>query len=529
MAGPLSRTPTIVIRFAVYAGVAFVLAVLFGLWMARRDAVDRARANVTADAGFLADKLGRDDLARKAFLWPRRGDVRGQTAQLDDFLDPKNAARDAVRLTLISSDGYVTYSTDHSLVGHRYRALPTGARVTGSGDKKVLQAFVPVYWALDPARPRGYLGLDRDYGPVAAEVRRNFLMQAGMLALALLILYLALLPIMHRLTRRLEHAYEESQELAAIVESSNDAIVGLDRDGRVSSWNDAAEQMYGWHADEAFGKAPDFLRAPGEKPPETDLSRELHVRKDGTQVRVSVRTSQTRDERGELLGSSLIARDVTALHQLEQDLREAQKQEAVARFATAMANELDELVAGLVPTDAGARGIELIRRLQDFGRAEESNPELLDLNSLLLGLRQRLELQVGDRVDLVLDPAAERAAVHVDPRRVERVVLDLVLSARDAMPNGGRLSIRTEDIDFSRRSHPRDAALEAGHYVLLAVADTGSAQHAERMGLGLATVFGLVEQSGGTIGVESRPGGGTIVRVYLPRAEPASVERLAVA
>ena len=138
MAGSLSRTPRIVLRFAVYAGVAFVLAVLFGLWMARRDAVDRARATVTADAGFLAAKLGRDDLARNAFLWPQRSDVRGQTAMLDDFLDPKDAARDAVRLTLISSDGYVTYSTDHALVGHRYRSLPTRTRVLGSGNKKVL-------------------------------------------------------------------------------------------------------------------------------------------------------------------------------------------------------------------------------------------------------------------------------------------------------------------------------------------------------------------------------------------------------
>src|SRR5947209_16726188 len=165
MAGPLSRTPRIVLRFAVYAGVAFVLAVLFGLWMARRDAVDRARATVTSDAAFLADKLGRDDLARNAFLWPRRGDLRGQNAQLDAFLDPKNAAPDTVRLSLISSDGYVTYSTDHSLAGHRYRTLPTGTHVLGSGNDKVLRAFVPVYWALDPSRPRGYLGLDRDYAP----------------------------------------------------------------------------------------------------------------------------------------------------------------------------------------------------------------------------------------------------------------------------------------------------------------------------------------------------------------------------
>jgi PAS domain S-box-containing protein len=522
-----SRTPRIVVRFAVYAGIAFVVAVGVGLWVSRADSVGRARDDVASDAEFLANRLGRDDLARTAFLWPRGARAASDTAQLDQFLDPQDAARDAVRVTLVSPDAIVTYSTDHRLTGKDLGRVPTGTRVTNVGDKKVMESYAPVYWALDPGRPRGYLGLDRDYGPVSTQIRNSFLVQAGTIAAALLLLYLALLPIMHRLTARLQRALVERKRLAVIVETSNDAIIGRDRDGLITSWNAGAEAIYGWSEDEVLGRPIDFLLSePLEVGDELELTRMLHSRKDGRYVRVSMTVSPIRDENGDLVGSSLIARDVTEVVELEQELRHAQKQEAVARFAKAVANELDELVAGLVPTDQGARGLELVRRLQDFGREEEMHPEYLDLNKLLLGLRFRLELQLGHDVDLLVDPAAEHPSVHIDPERLGRMVLDLALSAREAMPNGGRLVIRTADVDFTRRGSTRDSALEAGHYVCLSVSDSGRTQHADRMGLGLAAVFGLVEQSGGTIGIESTPESGTTVRVHLPRVEQPAGDRV---
>ncbi len=333
-----SRTPGIVLRFAVYAGVALVLAAGAGVLLARADATSRARSDVKADAGFLADRLARDDLSRTAFLWPRRGDAADTTSLLDAALDPKDAAPDALRLTLVSPDGVVTYSSDHSLLGRRLGRVPTGTRTARVGDRKVLESYVPVYWVMDPVRPRGYLGLARDYGPVAAQIRRTFALQAGSIALALLILYLALLPIMHRLTARLQRTLAERQRLASIVEFSNEAIVGRDRDGVITSWNAAAEHVYGWSAEATLGQPLDFV-------------------------------------------------------------------------------------------------------LPD---ASDERPER----------------------------ASELA-------------------------------------------------------VMLAISDTGRDWHAERMGLGLAAVFGLVEQSGGTIGVESNPTEGTTVRVYLPRTEQAAVERVA--
>ncbi len=264
---------------------------------------------------------------------------------------------------------------------------------------------------------------------------------------------------------------------------------------------------------------------------ELELSRTVHVRKDGMPVRVSVTISPIRDERGMLFGSSMIARDVTALVELERELRASQKQEALGRFAAAMANELQSLVDEIVPTDAAARGLQLLRQLQSFGQREPVRPERLDLNELIAGMKFKLGLQLGSNVELVVAANAERSSVVADPRLLERVVGDLALSARDAMPSGGTVTIATADVDFARRANRRDTGstvqLEAGHYVMLSIADSGATHHAERIGLGLATVFSIVERSGGTIGIESNPGDGTTVRVYLPRAAEAADELVA--
>jgi PAS domain S-box-containing protein len=539
------RDPRIVVRFALFAGVALLLALGVGLLIARSFANSRAQSDVRADARFLAARLGHDDLARTAFLNSR---IEGapDRALLDSFLAPQDLGRGVVRVTLFSPDGSVTYSTDHGLIGKRPEpdkiartlggdTVETRSEVAG---KSVINSFVPVTWIMDPTRPRGVLEVQTDYSPVAAQIHDEFVVQAASIVLALVVLYLALLPIMHRMTvalreraERLRLSLVERGRLAAIVEGSNDAIVGRDRDGAITTWNEGAEHVYGWTAAEMLGRPIDvLLPATRDSSPEwseaPDPTRTLHVRKDGTPVLVSVAVSPIRDETGALAGSSMIARDVTTLVQLEQELREAQKQEAVARLAAAMTNDLEALVKGIVPTDAGARGLRLLRQLKELGTEEPMYPEPLDLNQMIGELRWKLALQLGETVTLDLDASAERAVVSADPQLLERVVVDLALSARDAMPDGGVLSIATADVDFARQSagHGVAARLEAGHYVMFSVSDTGAAPHATRMGLGLATVFSLVEQSGGTIGIESAPGTGTTVRVYLPSvAETADV------
>jgi PAS domain S-box-containing protein len=542
------RDPRIVVRFAVYAGVALLLAIGAGVLLARTNANARATDQVQRDAAFLADRLARDDVSRTAFIGPAQPSER---ALLDDFLNLEDLGPGVLRVTLFSTDGRVAYSSEHGLIGkridaHQLAGAFAGRTVSGRSSvagKPVLESFVPVYWVMDPSRPRGVIAVDRDYAPVASEIHDDFLFQAGSIALALLILYLALLPVMSRMTkmleeraRRLQQELAERQRLAAIVDSSNDAIVGRDRDGVILTWNDGAERIYGWKREEIVGRPIDVLLPPGrdetpELADELELSRTVHLRSDGTPVRVSVTISPIHDERGMLFGSAMIARDVTALVELEQELRESQKQEALGRFAAAIANDLQSLVDELVPTDAAARGLELLRQLQTFGSSEPARSERLDLNDLVLAMRAKLELRLGSTIELVFDPAAERSGVVVDPRLLERVVLDLTLSARDAMPDGGRIAIRTADVDFARRRERRSndgsVYLDAGHYVMLSIGDSGTTHHAERLGLGLATVFAIVEQSGGTIGVESAPGEGTTVRIYLPRAAEAADELVA--
>ncbi|MDX6507467.1 MAG: hypothetical protein QOG06_2111 [Gaiellaceae bacterium] len=536
------RDPRIVVRFALFAGVALLIALGVGLLVARTFANSRAQNGVREDARFLASRLGHDDLARTAFLSAR---LKGAAdpALLDSFLAPNDLGQGVLRVTLFSPEGWVTYSTDHALIGARPHpgevqralgghAVEARSRIAGH---EVINSFVPVTWTMDPTRPRGVLEVQTDYSPVAAQIHDEIFVQAGAMVLALLVLYLALLPIMQRMTlalreraERLRASLVERGRLAAIVDGSTDAIVGRSSDGAITTWNSGAERIYGWTAAEAAGEKiaillPDNRDDDGlEWAEELDLTRTVHVRKDGTQVRVSVAIAPIRDDKGTVVGSSMIARDVTALVELEQELREAQKQEAVARLASAMANDLEVLVQGIVPTDAGARGLRLLRQLQELGRDEPMRPERLDVNRMLDDLERKLTLQLGANVELDVETSADRAFVNADPQLLERVIVDLALSARDAMPAGGRLSIATADVDFARRASDRDGAaakLDAGRYVMLSVTDTGDSQHSTRMGLGLATVFTLVEQSGGTIGVENIPGTGTTVRVYLPRAE----------
>jgi PAS domain S-box-containing protein len=501
------QTPGIVVRFALYAGVALAIAVAGGAWFARSNATNEARDDTRSDAAFLADRLGHDDLARTAFLWPRGPQGAALTAQLDEFLDPQNTAKDVVGISLATPDGVVTYASDHARIGRRLASVPKGVHVV-----RVLETWVPVYWTLNAQQARGFLGFDRDYEPVAASMHSAFLVQTGAIALALLLLYLAMLPIMHRLTAKLAAALAERKQLAAIVEHSNDAIVGRDRDGLITSWNAAAERLYGWRAESVIGKTIDFLvpLAPPDGLDELVGKRELHIRNGGQLVVVSTSISPIRDDDGELVGSSLIVRDVGAVASLERELREAQRQEAVARFATAIASELEGLVADLAPTDAGARGVELVRRLQELGSPTPVQLEELNVNELVLGLRTRLEVQLGDGMELLIAASAPHARINADRKRLQRVLLDLTMGSRGAASAEGVLTIRTAD---------------SGGSVAVSVSRP-SESHAEQLGLALVNAVAVVEASGGTIEIDTDPAAQTTVTIRLPRAG-AALERVA--
>jgi signal transduction histidine kinase len=227
-------------------------------------------------------------------------------------------------------------------------------------------------------------------------------------------------------------------------------------------------------------------------------------------------------------------RDVSERKQL----REAQKAEAVGRFASGIADDFSELVDTIavhadelalrIGSDPDVVAIRsqlaatyaLTLQLRAIGSRQELSPVIVDLNDLLDSRRDLLREVAGPHVDVVLRPSAGVEKVYADPLQLERVIVDLVLHARSAMPTGGTVTVETASVDFGQNGRSRRSG--AGRHVMLAIGDTGGEtgdENGERLGLGLATVYGVVHQSGGSIGVESEPGEGTTVRIYLPVAE----------
>jgi len=263
-----------------------------------------------------------------------------------------------------------------------------------------------------------------------------------------------------------------------------------------------------------------------------------------------------------------------ALRKSEEELRHSQKMEAVGRLAGGVAHDFNNLLtaiigyAELIATrtssntlakqnaelirKAGEQAAALTRQLLAFSRKQILQPKVIDLNALVVEMEKLLRRVIGERFDLQSHPEAEIGRVKADPSQIEQVVLNLGVNARDAMPRGGKLIIRTENVHLDRTTAPQiSASLVPGNYVMLSVTDTGAGMDEETKshifepffttkgpgkgtGLGLATVYGIVRQTGGGISVESEVGKGSTFRIYLPqvsapvdfaRTSPAPVEK----
>jgi signal transduction histidine kinase len=280
------------------------------------------------------------------------------------------------------------------------------------------------------------------------------------------------------------------------------------------------------------------------------------------------------DDDGRVTGIAGIARDVTErkraeaqLHRAERQLRLVQKQEVVGRLAGGIAHDFDKILNVIVGhtelllrrvarseehrvrsiLEAAQRAAGLARQLMAFGRPQAVQPRVLSLDGVLVGLSSVLRRVIGEHVELDVRAGCE-GKVEADPGQLEQVVLNLVINARDAMPQGGKLTIETRDAVLEQDQDP-EPALPAGSFVLLRVADTGRGMHAETVGrvfepffttkpdgqgsgLGLAMVHEFVRQLGGVVEVESRIGEGTAFSIYLLRAAetaPVADEPMAVA
>jgi PAS domain S-box-containing protein len=258
----------------------------------------------------------------------------------------------------------------------------------------------------------------------------------------------------------------------------------------------------------------------------------------------------------ERIGVGAIVLDTTAQRELEAQFLQAQKMEAVGRLAGGVAHDFNNLLTvirsyadllaeELEPGDrrredvgeisrAADRASALTRQLLAFSRKQVLQPATMSLGAVIDGVEKMLGRLIGADIELITVNATDLGTVHADPGQIEQVIVNLVVNARDAMPDGGRITIETANVELSERDAGRRIAVPAGPYVMLAVSDTGHGMSPEVLehlfepfyttkpqgqgtGLGLSTVFGIVRQSGGDVWVYSEVGHGTTFKIYLPR------------
>src|SRR5271168_1156780 len=330
--------------------------------------------------------------------------------------------------------------------------------------------------------------------------------------------------------------------------------------------NDAAIRQYGYSPEE-FSRMSMFDIHGEEKrnSPEVHASEKgagrcegvcKHKKKDGKVFEVEMISHQF-DYAGHGV-RLVVAQDISERHILEQQLRQAQKMEAVGRLAGGVAHDFNNLLMvikghtellmnELSPTDRMARKIEQIDRSADraaaltkqllaFSRMQVLQPRVMNLNGVIEDMGKLLPRLIGEDIELGVRMAADLGSIRADASQMEQIIMNLAVNARDAMPTGGRLIIETSNAELDRSYNSTHPIVKAGRYVLLAVSDTGIGMDADTQahifepffttkepgkgtGLGLATVYGVVKQSGGFIWVYSEVGKGTSFKIYLPRVD----------
>jgi PAS domain S-box-containing protein len=375
----------------------------------------------------------------------------------------------------------------------------------------------------------------------------------------------------------------ERQFLRQVIDINPNFVFAKDRDGRFTLVNQAVADAYGTTIDAAIGKSDaDFNRSAEEvgafqraDATVMDTLTTLQIPEQRfTDATGAVRWLQTvrrpivgpegRPE--QVLG---VATDITERKRLEAQLLQAQKIEAMGRLAGGVAHDFNNLLTvitsytGLVleqlpPTDAlredvgeikkaADRAARLTSQLLAFSRKQIAQPRVLDLNVVIADLDKMLRRLISEDIELRIVTAPGQVFVQADPGQIEQVIVNLAVNARDAMPNGGRLQIEISSVAIGPEIGRRLFPPPPGDYALIAVSDTGTGMDADTMshifepffttkppdkgtGLGLSTVYGIVKQAAGDVRIQSQPGRGTRVRIYLPRIaapEPAveSIDR----
>jgi hypothetical protein len=361
--------------------------------------------------------------------------------------------------------------------------------------------------------------------------------------------------------------------MRAILESALDSIITMDHKGRIVEFNPAAEKTFGYTRAEAIGKEMAELIIPpalrerhrrglshyletGEGPVLGKRIEITALRADGTEFPVEL--TVTRVPGGDPPLFTGFVRDLAERRELEEQLRQSQKVEAVGRLAGGVAHDFNNLLTVITGRShilihhlgmddplrrhvdlvlkTAERAATLTQQLLAFSRKQVLQPKVLDLNAIVAGTQKMLRRLIGEDVELVTALGPALGCVQADPGQIEQVILNLAVNARDAMPQGGRLALETANVDLDEAFARHHRGARPGPHVMLAVSDTGVGMDADTQahlfepffttkgvgkgtGLGLATVYGIVKQSDGYIGVTTGPRQGARFEIYLPRVE----------
>jgi PAS domain S-box-containing protein len=362
-----------------------------------------------------------------------------------------------------------------------------------------------------------------------------------------------------------ERFRQTSETLRAILDSSPLPIVVVDRHRRVLFWSRAAEQLFGYTAAELMGQ-----RSPIVPPDQSSEGRALMPRvlagasiieqelpshtKDGRPINVRAHFAPIADESGRILGAISLMEDTSELDRLQAELFEARKLESVGRLAGGIAHDFNNILTAIIgfadlsldeppETDlteyvtgirnAAERAAGLTQQLLAFSRRQMLQPQVLSVNDVCSGIESMLRRLIGEQIELKMDLDPTSGYLRADRTQLEQVILNLTLNSRDAMPAGGRLVVQTGHQHYTQGSRSKPRELVPGNYVTISVSDTGLGMDTETRdhifepffttksrgrgtGLGLATTYGIIKQSGGSVLVESEPGHGTTFRLYFP-------------
>jgi PAS domain S-box-containing protein len=383
--------------------------------------------------------------------------------------------------------------------------------------------------------------------------------------------------ILYRAFNEMTQKLFQSQEnLRLQIDRMPIGLLMYDGDLQIHTWNPAAEKIFGFTAEEAMRKNPYELIVPKEARNHVDsITHRLfegdmdahsvneNLTKDGRKILCDWTNTPLKDSSGKVVGILAMVRDITEKNTLEKQLQQAQKLEAVGRLTGGIAHDFNNVLSAIIgytdfilmKTDkedenrqhlqeikkAGERAAALTHQLLAFSRKQVLKPEVLDPNNVIKELEKMIRRIIGEDIIFMANLKPDVDRIKADPAQMEQIIMNLAINARDAMPTGGKLTIETANVFLDEGYANHHIAVKPGTYVMLAVSDNGvgmdkeiqehifepfySTKGEKGTGLGLATVYGIVKQSGGSIWVYSEPGQGTTFKIYFPRVEEGVVSK----